>query len=141
VIRPCHPRRFIMLDGTARPKGATRRCAAGPRPAPDPGGPHPETSSSRGQAGSKQATPPEPGRGFRPSAGPVIRFTPAESTDKQGPVWARWILCEAAQTAKRHPDFAASYICPPRGWLTWADAARQVSPKGQPSRPSRSWRG
>jgi transposase len=28
---------------------------------------------------------------------------------KQGPVWARWILCEAAQTAKRHPDFAASY--------------------------------
>ena len=28
---------------------------------------------------------------------------------KQGSVWARWILCEAAQTAKRHPDFAASY--------------------------------
>ena len=28
---------------------------------------------------------------------------------KQGPVWARWVLCEAAQTAKRHPDFAASY--------------------------------
>src|SRR6266480_4655437 len=28
---------------------------------------------------------------------------------KQGPVWARWILCEAAQTAKRHPDFAATY--------------------------------
>jgi transposase len=28
---------------------------------------------------------------------------------KQGPVWARWILCEAAQTAKRHPGFAASY--------------------------------
>jgi transposase len=28
---------------------------------------------------------------------------------KQGPVWARWILCEAAQTAKRHPDFAPSY--------------------------------
>ena len=21
----------------------------------------------------------------------------------------RWIVCEAAQTAKRHPDFAASY--------------------------------
>ena len=21
----------------------------------------------------------------------------------------RWVLCEAAQTAKRHPDFAASY--------------------------------
>jgi transposase len=28
---------------------------------------------------------------------------------KQGPTWVRWILCEAAQTAKKHPDFAASY--------------------------------
>jgi len=28
---------------------------------------------------------------------------------KQGSVWVRWILCEAAQKAKRHPDFAASY--------------------------------
>jgi transposase len=28
---------------------------------------------------------------------------------KQGSVWVRWVLCEAAQTAKRHPDFAASY--------------------------------
>jgi len=28
---------------------------------------------------------------------------------KQGSAWARWILCEAAQTAKRHPDFAATY--------------------------------
>ena len=28
---------------------------------------------------------------------------------KQGPAWARWVLCEAAQTAKRHPDFAAGY--------------------------------
>lgn len=28
---------------------------------------------------------------------------------KQGSVWLRWILCEAAQTAKRHPDFAATY--------------------------------
>ena len=28
---------------------------------------------------------------------------------KQGSVWVRWILGEAAQTAKRHPDFAASY--------------------------------
>src|SRR4029077_5961701 len=24
---------------------------------------------------------------------------------KQGSVWVRWVLCEAAQTAKRHPDF------------------------------------
>jgi hypothetical protein len=28
---------------------------------------------------------------------------------KQGSAWLRWILCEAAQTAKRHPDFAAGY--------------------------------
>jgi transposase len=28
---------------------------------------------------------------------------------KQGSVWVRWTLCEAAQTAKRHPDFAATY--------------------------------
>ena len=28
---------------------------------------------------------------------------------KQGSAWLRWILCEAAQTAKRHPEFAASY--------------------------------
>ena len=24
-------------------------------------------------------------------------------------MWLRWVLCEAAQTAKRHPDFAATY--------------------------------
>jgi transposase len=28
---------------------------------------------------------------------------------KQGSAWARWVLCEAAQTAKRHPDFAPAY--------------------------------
>ena len=28
---------------------------------------------------------------------------------KQGSVWLRWILIEAAQTAKRHPDFADTY--------------------------------
>ena len=28
---------------------------------------------------------------------------------KQGSTWLRWALCEAAQTAKRHPGFAASY--------------------------------
>ncbi len=28
---------------------------------------------------------------------------------KQGSAWVRWILCEAAQTAKRHPQFAVSY--------------------------------
>ena len=28
---------------------------------------------------------------------------------KQGSAWLRWVLCEAAQTAKRHPDFATTY--------------------------------
>jgi transposase len=28
---------------------------------------------------------------------------------KQGPAWVRWVLCEAAQTAKRSPQFAAAY--------------------------------
>jgi transposase len=28
---------------------------------------------------------------------------------KQGSTWVRWILCEAAQTAKRHPQFAVGY--------------------------------
>ena len=28
---------------------------------------------------------------------------------KQGSAWLRWVLCEAAQTAKRSPQFAASY--------------------------------
>jgi transposase len=27
----------------------------------------------------------------------------------QGPAWARWVMCEAAQTARRHPDFAPGY--------------------------------
>ncbi len=28
---------------------------------------------------------------------------------KQGSIWLRWVLCEAAQTAKRSPQFAAGY--------------------------------
>jgi len=28
---------------------------------------------------------------------------------KEGSVWLRWVLCEAAQTARRSPQFAASY--------------------------------
>jgi transposase len=28
---------------------------------------------------------------------------------KQGSVWVRWVLCEAAQKAKRHPDYAPAY--------------------------------
>jgi len=28
---------------------------------------------------------------------------------KQGSVWLRWVLCEAAQTAKRSPEFAPAF--------------------------------
>ena len=28
---------------------------------------------------------------------------------KEGSVWLRWVLCEAAQTAKRRPEFAATF--------------------------------
>jgi transposase len=28
---------------------------------------------------------------------------------EQGPAWVRWVACEAAQTAKRHPDLAPGY--------------------------------
>ncbi len=28
---------------------------------------------------------------------------------KQGPAWLRWVMNQAAQTAKRSPEFAASY--------------------------------
>ena len=28
---------------------------------------------------------------------------------KEGSVWLRWVLCEAAQTAKRHPQYAATF--------------------------------
>ena len=109
VITPCHPRRLIMLDGAARPKGATRRCAAGPRPAPDPGSPIQKPAAAGGQARSKQATPPNRAAASGHWPGPVIRLTPAGSTDKQGSAWLRWVLNQAAQTAKRHPDFAATY--------------------------------
>ena len=35
---------------------------------------------------------------------------PATGTSgKEGSVWLRWVLCEAAQTAKRHPQFAAAF--------------------------------
>jgi hypothetical protein len=30
-------------------------------------------------------------------------------TDKQGSAWLRWVLNQAAQTAKRSPEFAATY--------------------------------
>ena len=72
---------------------------------------------------------------------------------KQGSAWVRWILCEAAQTAKRHPDFAASYqaIARRRGkkiattaiarklltraWHLLTDAERAASPAATTSAP------
>ena len=77
---------------------------------------------------------------------------------KQGSAWLRWILCEAAQTAKRHPDFAASYpaIARRRGkkiattaiarklltraWHLLTDAERAASPPPHP-RPAPGGRG
>ena len=68
---------------------------------------------------------------------------------KQGSVWLRWALCEAAQTAKRHPDFAATYqaIARRRGkkiattaiarkllaraWHLLADASNTATPSDQ----------
>jgi hypothetical protein len=37
------------------------------------------------------------------------RLTQARSTDKQGTVWLRWVLNQAAQTARRSPEFAPAY--------------------------------
>jgi transposase len=36
-------------------------------------------------------------------------LTQPGGTDKQGPAWLRWVLNQAAQTAKRSPEFAATY--------------------------------
>jgi hypothetical protein len=66
-------------------------------------------------------------------------------------VWLRWVLCEAAQTAKRHPEFAATFqrIAQRRGkkiattaiarklltraWHLLADAEHAAAP--QPAAP------
>jgi len=71
---------------------------------------------------------------------------------KQGSAWVRWVLCEAAQTAKRSPQFAATYqaIAKRRGrkiattaiarklltraWHLLTDAERQAG--GQPAAAS-----
>jgi transposase len=70
---------------------------------------------------------------------------------KEGSVWLRWVLCEAAQTAKRQPEFAATFqrIAQRRGkkiattaiarklltraWHLLADAERAAAP--QPAAP------
>ena len=51
---------------------------------------------------------PEP-RNLSPPAACHPGFTPGRGTDKQGSAWLRWVLNQAAQTAKRSPQFAASY--------------------------------
>jgi hypothetical protein len=69
-------------------------------------------SRTRQQPGAREDTCHTPGPGADDcQSQPNIchRLTQPGSTDKQGSVWVRWILCEAAQKAKRHPDFAASY--------------------------------
>jgi transposase len=69
---------------------------------------------------------------------------------KEGSVWLRWVLCEAAQTAKRHPQFAATFqrIAQRRGkkiattaiarklltraWHLLADAENAAAPQPAP---------
>ena len=36
-------------------------------------------------------------------------MTQSRGTDKQGSAWLRWVLNQAAQTAKRSAEFAATY--------------------------------
>ena len=36
-------------------------------------------------------------------------LTQPGGTDKQGSAWLRWVLNQAAQTAKRSPEFSATY--------------------------------
>jgi len=36
-------------------------------------------------------------------------LTAPTGTDKQGSAWLRWVLNQAAQTARRSPEFAATY--------------------------------
>ncbi|MBV9095198.1 MAG: IS110 family transposase [Streptosporangiaceae bacterium] len=50
-----------------------------------------------------------PWAGLTPTVRGSDRVVRHGHISKQGSVWVRWVLCEAAQTAKRHPQFAASY--------------------------------
>jgi transposase len=69
---------------------------------------------------------------------------------KQGSVWLRWVLCEAAQTAKRSPQFAAGFQAiaqrrgrrslPPRSPASCSPAPGTCSPTPgtpQPRHPPR----
>jgi len=47
--------------------------------------------------------------GLTPTVRGSVRTVRHGHISKQGSAWLRWILCEAAQTAKRHPGFATTY--------------------------------
>ena len=54
----------------------------------------------------------------------------------EGPVWLRWVLCEAAQTAKRHPQFATTFqaIAKRRGKKIATAAVAGNYPAADPAR-------
>ena len=47
--------------------------------------------------------------GLTPTVRGSDRVAHYRHISKQGSAWLRWVLCEAAQTAKRSPQFAAGY--------------------------------
>src|SRR5260221_3463291 len=91
--------------------------------------------------------------GLTPTVRGSDRTVPHRHISKHGSAWVPWILCEAAQTAKRHPDFAASYQAIARrrrkkiattaiarkllarAWHLLTDAERAASPAAITSAP------
>jgi transposase len=62
---------------------------------------------------------------------------------KEGSVWLRWVLCEAAQTAKRSPQFAATFqrIAKRRGKKIATTAVARNPPRPQQRRGDNPRRG
>ena len=67
---------------------------------------------------SRTRQQPEPGETYAtvraddrrpPQPTPRHWLTQPGGTDKQGSAWLRWVLNQAAQTAKRSPEFATTY--------------------------------
>jgi hypothetical protein len=109
AARPPCPRRPMVPD---EPGPAQGRCASlrdRPPAGPGPGRP----IQDQAPAGARGDTCHTPGPGAdAPAQLPKSHLPPltqARSTDKQGPAWLRWVMNQAAQTAKRSPDFAATY--------------------------------
>ena len=78
--------------------------------------------------------------GLTPSVRGSDRTVRHGHISKQGAAWVRWVLCEAAQTARRHPDFAPGYedIARRRGKKTAATAiARKLLTRGWRCSPGR----